>query len=270
MQLLRYKPAPPLDAFVKFIWSFEGHIPGRTRERALPTGAVDLVFTLRDEPIRVFEDETDDRGEQHGGAIVHGAQSRYFVLEGKPQVSTVGVHFWPGGAAPFFPAAELTDRHVALGDLWGEAGPLRDRLIDAASPAARFAVLEQALIARIGRTPLVHPVVSYALRRIRAAPTLARVEQVREQTGYGAKRFIELFRRTVGLTPKLYCRIRRFDAAIALAASGESVEWAKVAADSGYFDQSHLNRDFRSFAGVAPGAYRPVSAERRHHIAVAS
>ncbi len=237
----------------------------------MPTGALDIVFTLRDEPIQVFEDETDDRGERYGGAVVHGAQSRYFVLEGKPHVSTVGVHFWPGGAAPFFPAAELADRHVALDDLWGGAGSLRDRLIDATSPAARFAMLEQALIARLGRAPLVHPVVSYALRRIGAAPTLARVEQVREQTGYGAKRFIELLRHTVGLTPKIYCRIRRFDAAIALAASGARVEeWAKVAADSGYFDQSHLNRDFRSFAGLVPGAYRPVSAQRRHHIAVAS
>jgi AraC-like DNA-binding protein len=112
---------------------------------------------------------------------------------------------------------------------------------------------------------LPHPAVAYALRRLTAAPALARIDAVRRESGYSPKHFISIFRSAVGLTPKVYCRVKRFERVIRGLTYGAPVDWASVALDGGFYDQSHLNREFRQFAGVTPAAYRPVGIDRPGH-----
>lgn len=269
MTQLRHTPKPPLAAFVDCLWYFNG---GRTtRELALPTGTMELVINLRQDRIQLYSDIEDARGQRFGGAVVCGTHARYFVLDSSPQVSVVGVHFRPGGAAPFLgmPLSELTNRHVALENLWGpEVNLLRERLLAAGSPAALFAELERALLARLLAPPAYHPAVAFALRQFAAAPTVARVEKVADATGYSAKRFIRLFTDGVGLTPKRYCRVLRLQAVVNHLARGGRVEWARVAAASGYCDQSHLIRDFVAMTGLTPAQYQPIHADSPNHVAL--
>jgi AraC-like DNA-binding protein len=114
---------------------------------------------------------------------------------------------------------------------------------------------------------LLHPAVAYAVRQLSDTPEVTRVGQVQNETRYGAKRFIKLFSGAVGLTPKVYLRIQRFNAVIRQAARRLGIDWARVAADSGYCDQSHLNREFRAFAGTTPTLYEPVADDRPNHVA---
>lgn len=253
--LVRMRPRPPLDQFVECLWRMDAGASPHAQERALPTGTVELVFDLR-----------------AGEPIICGPHSSYFLLDTSVAISVMGVHFKPGGAAAFLgaPAGEFADRHVNLEDVWGSrANSLRDRLVDAPSESARFAMLEEALLARIRRPLLPHPAVAHAVLQLTKEPSLTRIADLRTDAGYSPKRFIELFRDSVGLTPKLFSRIQRFQAVIGQLAGGQRVEWAWVAADGGFFDQSHLNREFRAFAGVTPGEYRPVAPDRPSHVAVA-
>src|SRR5258705_495975 len=94
-----YKPGPPLGAFVDCLWHFHGYTAVHKRERALPTGTVEIVVSLRDDPIQVFGNDADAQGQRFGGAIVCGAQSGYFELDTSQEESVIGVHFKPGGAA---------------------------------------------------------------------------------------------------------------------------------------------------------------------------
>jgi AraC-like DNA-binding protein len=96
----------------------------------------------------------------------------------------------------------------------------------------------------------------------------ARVRDVGESTGYGAKRFIELFRDDVGLTPKVFCRVLRLQAVLDRVVSGREVDRARVAVDFDYYDQSHLIRDFRAFSGMTPSEYRPIAPDRKNHVAI--
>ncbi len=261
----------PLGSFVDRMWYYEDVAWPHRRELALPTGTVSIVFNLSEDRVRNFASATDVEGRRFPGAIVSGAYSSHFVRDTSTPRTTVGVHFRPGGAAPFLgvPASEVADRHLALEDVWGSPGRiLRERLLDAGSPDEIFAVLERALLTRIHKPLLIHPAVAHALGRLDGSPTLSRVDRVREETGYGPKRFIELFRDAVGLTPKVYSRVRRFGAVIDRLSRGARVEWADVAAESGYCDQSHLNREFRRFAGITPTGYRPVGGDRVFHVAV--
>jgi AraC-like DNA-binding protein len=263
-------PRPPLDGFVECLWEFDAHAVPHQRERALPTGTVELVISLGDDRMRLFRDDADQAGVQVRGSVICGAHSGYFVLDTSNPQPVIGVHFRPGGAAALFGGAtqELTDRHTGLEDIWGAAaGQLRERLLEAATPAARFAILEGALLSRL-RYPFLHPAVAHGLRQLSAMPALARIRDLESETGYAPKRFIELFRNSVGLTPKVYSRIQRFQSVIGRLTRGQRVDWAAVAIDGGYCDQSHLNREFRAFSGLTPAEYLPVSTGRPSHVAV--
>jgi transcriptional regulator GlxA family with amidase domain len=180
------------------------------------------------------------------------------VTDYAQHASIVGVHFRPGGAFPFLgvPAGELADTHVDLEALWGRpAAELRERLCAAATPAERFSLLEQTLAARLDRTTARHGAVPVALDAFEQTGTSVRVRDVARRVGLSQRRFIQVFATEVGLTPKLYGRVRRFQRALALVRGGPAPDWARVAAECGYFDQSHLIRDFRAFSGLAPEEY---------------
>jgi AraC-like DNA-binding protein len=165
-------------------------------------------------------------------------------------------------------AQELTDRHIALSDIWGmRARRLREQLLEAPTPAAKFALLEREFRERLRPQPqLVHPAISFALRGMRTAPTDLRIAQIQASTGYSPRRFMTLFTNAVGLTPKLYSRINRLRSVVEHVARGGTVAWADLASEYGYYDQSHLTRDFREFSGVTPGEYRPLRADRALHM----
>jgi AraC-like DNA-binding protein len=89
-----------------------------------------------------------------------------------------------------------------------------------------------------------------------------------KENGYSHRRFIELFRRAVGLTPKLYSRVSRFQAAIERIGADPAVSWIELALAAGYSDQAHFNREFREFAGITPGEYRSASPTHGLHVPI--
>ena len=110
--------------------------------------------------------------------------------------------------------------------------------------------------ARLPRLRGLHSAAAYALERFAITPN---VHEVVEQSGYSHRRFIALFRRAVGLTPKLYCRVVRFKQVLACIATDRSASFVDVALAAGYSDQAHFTREFQEFAGVTATAYREVS-----------
>jgi AraC-like DNA-binding protein len=269
--LLRQPPLPPLAPFVESVWAAaRGALPHR-RERTLPGGCADIVIPLLQDTITRYDALSDTTPHRYRGGVLQGPLDRY-SLRGTEQPScVVGVHFRPGGAAALLgPAvADLANRTVLLEDLWGPAArTLRERLQEAAAPQARLALLQAHLLERLhGATPL-DPMVVFALRQFHRDPAAAAVQPVQQASGLGPQRFIARFREAVGITPKRYGRVLRFDAVIRRLAAARRPDWAQVALDAGYFDQSHLIHEFRALAGVTPAAYRPVSPDQPSHVAV--
>ena len=264
--MVRRNAAGELAQFVEALWWSQTDQQRHERERALPTGSITLVINLGPDPIRIFRDEADSVGLRFLHSVVWGPQTRYVIRDLNRKGEVVGIHFRPGmaGAVLGVPASELADRFTSLEDLWGSrASALRDRLLDTDGPEQKLECIQQ-LLAQRRRPLLAHPAVLYALREL-SGPEAPSIETVRSHTGYGAKRFIELFREATGLTPKLYSRIRRFQRVLQQAScSGGSPDWARIAAEIGYTDQAHLTHEFRSFAGITPGVYRPVPARPGH------
>jgi AraC-like DNA-binding protein len=269
MLLRSYIPGPPLGDFVEQFWLCLD-APAQTQGRILPHGTIELVVNLCDDEIRIHDPTRPDRCRRHSGAVVCGAYGGAFVTDyaqSAQHTSIVGVHFRPGGAFPFLgvPACELADTHVDLDALWGRtAAELRERLRAAATPAERFSLLEQTLVARLDRMPDRHGAVPVALAAFEQTGTRVRVRDVARRVGLSQRRFIQVFAAEVGLTPKLYGRVRRFQQTLALVRDIPAPDWARVAADCGYFDQSHLIRDFRAFSGLTPEEYQSLRRRNEH------
>ncbi len=247
-------PAPPLSEHVELFWHWEATTPPSQRqERVLPSATTELVIRLR--------------GAADG--VVAGAHSRPFILDQSEQDLLVGIHFKPGGAFPFLgvPASELRDLHVSLEQLWGraQARELRERLLEARSPKERFEILERALLERLARSSARHPGVEFALRALRGPDSMT-ASAAAERAGLSQRRFIQLFSSQVGLTPKLYQRVSRFQRVIRAIHGQDEVNWADVAAAGGYCDQAHLVHDFRELSDLTPGAYLRARTEHLGHV----
>jgi AraC-like DNA-binding protein len=272
MQLIRYRPAAPLDRFVEWLWWSARDRPQDHAEYMLPSGRAQLVFLLHDIPIACGRTATAP-ALLWAGSVIHGPQSSYFRAGAKPAGAAVGVSFRPGGAGAIlgYPLGEFTDRHVALDSVWGAgARQLRERLMEASGPEEIFRIIESDLAARVRRPLLIHPAVAQALASCApCAPVPARVAALQRASGYSPRHFIALFRAAVGLSPKHYLRIQRLGAAAADLAAADRRSLSEIAATHGYADQSHLTRDFREFAGVTPKRFAPADPGRHLHHSLA-
>jgi AraC-like DNA-binding protein len=253
-------PRPPLSDFVEMFWLYEGFTQP-VKERALPTGTVELVISLRDDRLQVFDRR--NTGCNFYGAMICGPHSEFFVIDSAKDDSVLGVHFKPGGAFPFLnlPAGELHNAHVSLENLWGaKAVELREQLLEAKTPEAKFRILERALLARASRCLTRHPygrspAVAFALNEFERPPLLRKISDVTDQIGLSQRHFIQVFRDEVGLTPKLFCRIQRFQEVLRRLGNGQHAEWVDLALACGYYDQAHFINDFQAFSGINPTAY---------------
>ncbi len=263
-------PSSRLAGFVERFWQCTD-APSHRRVRILPSGTVELVFNLSDDEVRIYDSWQSDRRARYSGSVVSGPYKGCLMLDPMPHSTIIGVHFKPGGAFPFLgaPACELADTHLDLDALWGAtAAELRERLCAAATVGQRFSLLEDALLSRLPNPPVRHGAVPIALATFNRTSGAARVRDVARNVGLSQRRFIQVFAAEVGLTPKLYCRVRRFQRARDLAQNVEAPDWAQVAAECGYFDQSHLVRDFQALAGLTPMNYlrQPTEPILPNHI----
>jgi AraC-like DNA-binding protein len=244
-------------------------VPHR-RERKLPDGCVALVIDLHHERIPCFLGAERDRVEHIRYAVVEGSHSRYTIINTSSMKDLVGVVFRPGGARPFLqiPTSDIYNTEIGLEDLWGgEASRLRERLQEAKSSEQKLSVLEGALAQKLNSSQIgTHSAVDFALRQLNHVPQVRTIAEVTRQTGLSSRRLIELFHREVGMTPKLWCRVRRFQKAVQTAHAGVQIEWSQLAASCGYFDQSHFSRDFTEFAGITPGAYATAPGMWANHV----
>lgn len=264
-----YRPRPPLAEYVEFFGHW--HKRGTTyRSRALPRGAVTVIFDVGQ---RQQLDMYSADGRTHLAvppAVIAGPHSASYITDIAANEPVIAVHFRPGGAFPFLgiPLGDLEDAGVGVDQIWGRDGrELHERLIAASSVAARFGILEDFFLSRARFGVCRHPGVAAAMAAVEANPAV-RMAEVRRQTDLSTKRLIALFRAEVGLAPKAYARIRRLQAALRRLDAGDA-GGTRIAADSGYFDQSHLIREFRSFTAMTPTQYCRQRIVLPSHVPVA-
>jgi AraC-like DNA-binding protein len=265
-------PSPPLRPFIKLLWASDEKRPHGLvqvkRERLLPSGGMHLVFRLSEDPIRIFDSVEDYSGHSFNRGVVGGIRAGFYVKEISKSARTVGAMVQPGVSEFLFgvKADELSERHTSIEDLWGhEAKLLWEQLQYQGTLHGQLDVFELFLAKRLPQMRGIHPAIAHALNRL---PLTNDIGKIVDETGYSHRRFIELFRRTVGLPPRLYTRVLRFQRAFKLVAGKPPASWADLAIEAGYSDQAHFNREFREFSGVSPTQYLSVCTGDSLHVPI--
>ena len=251
------EPPGPIARWVQSIWYARGR--AGYAEQILPLNQMVLLINLGD-PHRIV---SGTRTERMDTTWLVGQQTSLYSSEVLGETHAMGVVFEPDGAAPFLrmPAAEVTDAIVALDGFASDWGVrLREPLLELTDPDAQLDLLGRLLVDRF-----VMPSQSdkwrrtgHALRLMQSGAPLAAVS---DRLGVSQKTMIDDFRMFVGVTPKMVGRIQRFNHALQRIAQLHEPDWAEIAASCGYYDHSHLIRDFHRFAGTTPGNY--LAARRK-------
>ena len=266
--ILKHTPSPLLRDSVELFWyRSEGAAaaPAITKEAILPDGCAHLVINLSENRIGLYERIESHRLTALGGSIFCGPRSSaYAILPAAAAV--IGVLFRPGGVFRLLsaPTEEFRNAQVPLELIIG-GDDLRDQLIAAATPAARFLLLEKFLLRQLQRSLSLHRAVRYAVSAFEHDSFLS-VAAVLEKIGLSERRFSRIFSEQVGLTPKLFQRVRRFQRTMASLPSHGEVDWAGTATANGYYDQAHFINDFRSFSSVTPSDFFASRIVQRNHL----
>lgn len=221
----------------------------------LPDGSPEIVFNLSDR-FRILRD--DGSIDLQPRAILAGQMTRHITIGPSGDVDLFGVKFLPTGAYGLLgvPLRDSSDRITALSDLWAIDEPLLyERLAEANSFWERITFFENFLAARIEAARSDDLEFKFAVGRIVESKGLVRIGDLAAEIGWSERRLERRFQERVGLTPKMFARVRRFQGLLSLLDANPACDLAFAALECGYYDQPHMNREFAAFAGTSPGGY---------------
>jgi AraC-like DNA-binding protein len=237
----RYPPSADLSALVERHWLVSWELPpGREASvTLLPHPCVNLVL-------------------DGGRLAVSGVGRGRFTYAYRGAGRVFGVKFRPGGFLPFLgrPLTDITDAVLPAEQLWGPAAGVLAGRMAAARGVDELVALVEAFLRE--RWPPDDPQVAEVGRIVAALlhdRGIARVDDVTERFNIAPRTLQRLFARYVGVSPKWVLRRYRLHEAAAVLDREHHRPWAEVAAELGYFDQSHFIRDFTAAIGMTPVAY---------------
>ncbi len=256
-ELVLRQPDPRLRALVG---EYEGYVEtagstGSVVRQQVPTTWLPLIVN--------FGSPWEVSDSPEGSRLTHdsffaGLHQRSSYVAASGPASCLQVNFTPLGAFAFLglPMHELVDGIVPLEDVLARAAQnLTARLADAASWEERFTRLDEILLARLADSREPSPDVAWAWQALVDSNGRVPVGWLCDRLGRSRKQLAVRFRDQIGLPPKTVARILRFTRAVGLLQVRADGELAGVAFECGYYDQAHLNRDFREFAGTSPGEF---------------
>ena len=242
--------------------------------RGLPSPFLTVIFTL-DEPLEIAAHP--DPGQPGGryDTLVGGLHTAPALITHDGRQSGIQIGMSPLGARALLgvPAGELTSLDVEGADVLGPlAAHISERLKEPADWPRRFEILNELLLDRAGAgagagaaatepgaVPGISREVRYAWQALLRSGGRIGVAQLAADTGWSDRHLRAQFRLEIGLTPKAAARVIRFDRArrrlTSRVRAGGAPDLAELAADGGYYDQAHLDREFAALAGCAPTAW---------------
>lgn len=264
-------PRYPLNEFVEVFVYFKGVKHEHNVDRFLPNGDVEILIDFHDRPQFIYDNNTLKEIQACNRVWASGLRTEPITIPSGNDAEMMVISFKKGRAASFFPFPmhEIADSVVDADLVWGAClGLLRERLLAIDEVSERFRVVEDFLLSEFRPQLKVDACVSFAVTEMTERPGAVNIARMNHHIGYSQKHFTELFRRAVGVTPKAYLKIMRFQKAVkTIDLSGEH-DWRQIALDCGFYDQSHFINDFRNFSGFTPEQYSKISTNYQNYVPV--
>lgn len=239
MTLQIYKPAFPLSEFVENLVYYHGLRIPHNLDWFLPDGNTEIIINLTENPQYIYDNETLQEIQTCRYAWVSGVRTKPITIPSGTGSRVLIVALRKGRVHPFyrFPMSDMRDT-VAEADLvFGRKFcDLREQLLAATSVERMFQLIERFLLQQACDTVREDDAtkcIEYAVSRMVSRPTRRCLPQLSDEIGYSQKHFIDLFRQQVGVTPKQYLKIMRFQNAIRAMENSQRIRWSEFAQESG-------------------------------------
>ena len=257
-EFVRARPVDRLGPMVAWYSGYRQIGVPPALHRGLPSPYLTLIFTL-DEPLFLARHVDPRRAPGDYRALLGGLHTSPALVRHDGRQSGIQVAVEPLAARSLFgmPAGELAGLDDEAAAILGDARVARihDRIHAAGNWSDRFAALDAALSALTDAEDVIPPEVRYAWNRLHDTGGRIPVGRLAAETGWSARHLLTQLRRETGLTPKEAARVIRFDRARRRFAREPARSLALLAAEQGYYDQAHLDREFSALAGVSPSAW---------------
>jgi AraC-like DNA-binding protein len=258
--MLQTKMAPSSAVLRQYVWAYgmtTGWVGSVPLVIPLPARPKQLLTFSFGDPYCIHRLESDHRDASPRLTVV-GPQT-----QARPGLSVCGridnftIHFQPSGFNRLFgiPVTKLTDAaHDAYAVIGPEFPRLEHELGDTPGFAERIQIIEERLI-RMVRCDGTRAPVAIAANCLFANNGIDRVSAMATGSGLSPRQFERRFLEQVGVPPKLYACIVRFNAALDHKLRSPSRAWSRIAIDHGFYDQMHLVHDCRAFTGESPSRF---------------
>ena len=258
------QPGPAIASCVRLLWYCRAPALPHARERVLPRGEMQIILNLAAERLTDCSLEDAEMVRSLAPSIVVGPRGKYELVDTRDLAELVGIVFWPGGAAPFLheDASTFFERFVSLEDVM-PSRDLRDRIREQTSARSKLAVMEQWIVGRWAEgLPQRKPLTVHALELLRRYS----VGEAARRLSISERRLHQVLKAEVGLSPKLWSRVQRFQQAVGCLHAGKEPRWEQLALACGFYDQSHFCNEFRAFSGIDPTTYAASPRLWSYHV----
>lgn len=262
---VRHVPSSPLNAYIDYFFYLDGSMI-YPREKSLPVPSAVLIINFGG-AVQVSSVSQSQTGSTWAESWWMGTSSKYHVVDWPTHVHQIGVAFKPAGAYPFLglPLSELHNQYVSLDTIWrGYSSEIRERLYAAPSLTSKFVLLEQVLLARLGESSPVYKTVRYAVGKIAEVDGILSIHRLSDDIGISQNHLLTQFKQMVGLSPKDLAKQYRLRSVLRSIDPVQPIDWTQLALEFGYYDLSHLNKDFVAFIGHSPTSYLQLLRQQYH------
>jgi AraC-like DNA-binding protein len=249
-------PRTGLAAYVNHYQGYVEQHSGFERRREFPRPNSSIIFNVG-APLRISNPTTGETVDE-ARSFIAGISDYYVTTESLGTSAGIEVNFTPLGARIFLgvPTDGFADRVCALADVIGlEADLLTERLASTDSWQLRFDLIDDYVARRFAIADMPARQIEGAFGALWHSGGLRSVASLAHDAGWSEKHLVARFREQVGMAPKTMGRIIRFDHALNLLQKPSAATLSDVVFEAGYYDQSHMNRDFRQFTGGSPSEF---------------
>jgi AraC-like DNA-binding protein len=264
MNYFERAPSIAVSRVIKCYWVLENDSPVNSSQTVVPDGRSELIINLR----RPFQSQNGDQWQSQPDCFFVGQITGPFLVRPNGPATVIGVRFQPHGASQLLglPIDELTDSVVALDAISKRLHRRFERLRDLSSVSEQLAALDRILFRHMERIEDEDPLIAVAVGKFEQAGGLLGVGHLADRLGLSSRQFERRFRNAVGISPKLFCRMQRFQRVFQAMENPQS-NWVDAAVHCGYYDQAHLIKDFREFSGATPTALLSEEFDLTRHFA---
>ncbi|MEO6977627.1 MAG: DUF6597 domain-containing transcriptional factor, partial [Mucilaginibacter sp.] len=210
-------PSFPLNRFITGFTYYKGYVANHTIDRFLPNGNVEIIINLTAEPKYIYDNETLTESQQFKKLWISGIRNKFISIPSGTGAEMFIIEFKKGMVHSFLgrPLTEIAGR-VVEGEfiLAGVFLELRERLLETLPGIPMFTLAEAMLNKKFYSKLTVNPFIDFAVTSITSNPAGITIKNIAHKVGYSSKHLINIFSNHVGVNPKAFLRIIRFQKAV--------------------------------------------------------